>query len=228
MQPLPLVDPRGATLHLGGVLLGGRVEQGHLALAAAPGGRADLLGVGLGLPVGVLQDGVGLGVGGFEHPAGLGAGGGGLGLRGGGLGPDGRGGGLGVVDGWDASSAAVRRAASDCSWRSFSSRKPGSSAGRGVARTEPAQRAGTEEQTDEHQGGQDDDSDQEHPVEAGHQTPTIRRLRRRLSVVRHLGRHLCVDHRRVSLRRVPRQGECPLHVRHAAVWGCPTEAADRA
>ena len=98
VQPLPLVDPGGAALHLGGLLLGGGVEQGDLALAAAPGGRADLLGVRLGLAVGVLEDGVGLFVGRLEHPAGLGPGGVRLGLRGGRLGADRCGLGLGVVD----------------------------------------------------------------------------------------------------------------------------------
>ena len=97
--PFSFVDPGGAAFHVGGVLLGCGVEQGHLALAAASRGRADLFGVGLGLPVGVLEDGVGLGVRGFEHPARLGAGGGRFRLRGGGLGADGGGDGLGVVDG---------------------------------------------------------------------------------------------------------------------------------
>ena len=144
VQPFPLVDARGAALHLGGLFLRRGVQQGDLAFAAAPGGGPDLFGVRLGLTVGVLEDRVGLGVGGLEHPAGLGTGGVRLRLRGGGLRAYRCGLGFCVVDLVLAVLGLV------------------------LGALQLAQCAGTEDQAGHDKGGENDDRHYQHPIQGGH------------------------------------------------------------
>jgi hypothetical protein len=152
VEAFPLVDPGRPALHLRRVLLRGRVQQRDLTFAAAAGGRADLLGVGLGLAVGVLEDRVGFLVGRLQDAAGLGAGGRRLGLRGGGLRAYRSGLGLGVVDLGlrvvDGPLLAVL--------------------GMVLVALQLAQRAGAEKQADHHQASENDDRQHQHPIQGGH------------------------------------------------------------